>query len=837
MKNSILIAILFLILIKYSNAQSLQLDQTFNPNDPGWSIGAGAAGTVYTAKLQADGKIVFGGSIQNYNGINLKSIARIQIDGSLDSTFSSGTGVNGAIKDLDIQSNGKIIVGGFFNVYNGIAANCMARILSDGSHDNTFPTLSGSITSFESVKIQTDGKILAGGIFTSVNGYNTSGLIRLDSTGAVDASFATNLGTGFNGNVHSISIQTDNKIIVAGTFASFNGIPSNQIARLNPDGTLDNSFNAGNGPNGTVYDCKIQPDGKIIIGGLFNNVNGTPIGYIARLNSDGSLDNSFNTGPGFIGIGVNSISLQQDGKIIIGGEFSSASGILVNNFTRLDTTGNIDTTFSTGQGMDNVVNAILVQADLKIVFAGDMRTYNGRTAFGIARALPGGLPDSLFNPSMGVTAYVRSVSIQSDNKILISGGFISYNGIVRKHIARIFPDGTLDTSFDPGAGPNLPPYSKLQPDDKILIWYDLTHYNFVPVNGLARLNPDGSLDSTFDIGLGIPSNKRINNLAIQSDGKLIIAGNFSSFNSIPVGNIARLNTDGSLDTTFNIQGAGTNNTISNIKLQTDGKILISGDFTTYNGMNAVRVARLNVDGSIDNTFNVGTGFSHNPARFEIQSDGKIILTGPFSTVNGITRKSVARLNSDGSLDLSFDPGTGILTSQNIFKIFVQADGKYLVGGSLQSYNGNPVNNFARLNHDGSLDTTFVINSGFNNLVLNFVFQTDGKMIAAGSFTAFNNMGRNGIARFFYQPVGIDELGNTKKALDIFPNPSNGHFTIAMDDEFREGKLYLYNNLGECVFSESIITQNTSISVDLPPGIYIIKAISRNNIYSNKFVVQ
>src|SRR5690606_21892439 len=108
-------------------------------------------------------------------------------------------------------------------------------------------------------------------------------------------------------------------------FNSFNGTARSRIARLNTDGSLDTTFNIGSGFNYRVYSIVTQTDGKIIVGGEFTSFNGTPRNYIARLNTDGSLDTTFNVGTGF-NLSVNSISPQTDGKIIVGGWFSSFNG-------------------------------------------------------------------------------------------------------------------------------------------------------------------------------------------------------------------------------------------------------------------------------------------------------------------------------------------------------------------------------------------------------------------------------------------------------------------------------------------------------------------------------
>jgi uncharacterized delta-60 repeat protein len=146
----------------------------------------------------------------------------------------------------------------------------------------------------------------------------------------------------------------------------------------------------------------------------------------------------------------------------------------------------------------------------------------------------------------------------------------------------------------------------------------------------------------------------VNSVAVQSDGKVLIGGEFTTYNGTSRGYVARLNTDGSLDTGFLATGAGANGAVNSVAVQSDGKVLIGGDFTTYNGTSRGHVARLNSDGSLDSGF-LATGAGANGAVISllVQSDGKVLIGGNFPAYNGTARGSVARLNSDGSLDTGF----------------------------------------------------------------------------------------------------------------------------------------------------------------------------------------
>jgi uncharacterized delta-60 repeat protein len=287
---------------------------------------------------------------------------------------------------------------------------------------------------------------------------------------------------------------------------------------------------------------------------------------------------------------------------------------------------------------------------------------------------------------------VISIQIQPDAKILIGGTFGSYDGTPRGHVARLNTNGSLDASFATGSGANDGVWSVAPQDDgKVLIGGPFTAYAGILRGRVARLNADGSLDTSFATGVG--ANASVWSVALQPDRKILIAGAFSAYAGIPRGCVARLNADGSLDTSF-ARGAGANGEVYWIALQADGKILIGGPFTAYNGIARGRVARLNTDGSLDASFANGIGADSTVCRIAQQTDGKVLIGGSFTSYDGVTRGYVARLNTDGSLDSSFGSGAG--ADGGVTAMALQTDGKVLIGGSFTAYDGVARGRVARL---------------------------------------------------------------------------------------------------------------------------------------------
>lgn len=756
---------IFLFLTNALFSQAGHIDPTFNPTDHGY--GGEASATVNAVCLQPDGKILIGGDFRVYNGVNRNRIARLNADGSTDNTFNPELGPNNTVNAIACQPDGKIIIVGILTQFNNITRNRIARINPDGSLDTTFnPNIDFGVSgaTLYTVAIQSDGKILFGGEFVAINGASIRRIARLNTDGSLDSSFNSgNVGAGgvswnISNGIYKISILPDESILITGGFTTYNGVARNRIARLNSNGSLDAAFAASAGANAAVKPVGIQNDGKIIIGGSFSSYNGVNRGCIARLATDSSLDTTFTPGSGITTIfsstdRVNSILIQSDGKIVLAGNMTNYSGNTIGHITRVNPNGSFDTGFNPG-GTDagSPIKQAIQQPDGKIIVVGMFTQYNGFAKNHITRLNSDGTPDLTFNTATGFDGGVNCTAIQNDGKILVGGYFNTCNEIPQKNIARLTADGNLDTSFNPdGVGTNgLVSAISIQTDEKIIIAGNFTTYNeFYPRNNIARLNVDGTLDFTFSSGIG--ANGAVSGTYLQSDGKIIVIGSFTTYNNIARNRMARLNANGSLDSTYN-PITSLDGSITAIATQTDGKLILVGSFTSFNGNTANRILRLNADGTQDTSFNTGTGANTIIRSVHILPDGKILIAGMFYNFNGTAANLITRLNTDGSVDGSFYVTSGI-TDNYINDILVQTDGKIIISGELLTFDGVPVNNIARLNSTGTLDTTFNVSP---NLELTFLtdfinttsLQQDGKIIVGGTFTSYDGVGRNRLARLF-----------------------------------------------------------------------------------------
>jgi uncharacterized delta-60 repeat protein len=230
----------------------------------------------------------------------------------IDGSFATSIDVNGEVRAIAVQADGKVLVGGSFISIGGQVRNGIARLNNDGTVDTAFnPNTNAAVNT---MAVQADGKILVGGEFNSIAGQARYGIARLNSDGTLDGTFNTLI----NNFVTAIAVQADGKILVGGNFTGLGGPPRSYLARLNTDGTLDNTFFSF--ANDLVYAIALQADGKILVGGRFTSIDGAPRNYIARLNTNAGPDLAFDPNANNW---VYGISVQSDGKIVLGGEFTA----------------------------------------------------------------------------------------------------------------------------------------------------------------------------------------------------------------------------------------------------------------------------------------------------------------------------------------------------------------------------------------------------------------------------------------------------------------------------------------------------------------------------------
>jgi uncharacterized delta-60 repeat protein len=666
------------------------VDTAFNPN---------ANGTILSIAVQADGKILAGGQFIIIGGQTRNRIARLEATTGLADSFDPNA--NGIVRSIAVQADGKILAGGDFNGANSIggqARNFIARLdATTGLADSFDPNANNTVNA---IAVQADGKILTGGAFNQSFGTPTIGGQTRNYIARLDA--ATGLADSFDPNanqyVSSIAVQADGKILAGGNFNGANSIGGqtrNRIARLDATTGAADSFDPN--ANSVVWSIAVQADGKILAGGDFNGANsigGQARNRIARLDATTGLADSFNPNANNT---VNAIAVQADGKILAGGFFNgpnSIGGQTRNRIARLEIDGRLDQTLNLST-VGNFVTATAVQPDGKILIGGSFSTVLGVARNNIARLNTDGTLDTAFNPT--ANSSVQSIAVQADGKILAGGDFNGANSIggqTRNRIARLDATTGAADSFDPNANSTV--YSiAVQADSKILVGGSFNGANSIggqTRNRIARLDATTGLADSFDPN----ANNPVDSIAVQADGKILAGGAFNGANSIGGqmrNHIARLDATTGLADAFDPNASAV---VFSIAVQADGKILAGGTFTSIGGQPRNRIARLDATTGLADSFDPNA--NNTVYSIAVQADGKILAGGDFfgpNSIGGQPRNRIARLDVTTGLADSFNPNANSF----VYAIAVQADGKILAGGQFTSIGGQPRSLFARLSND------------------------------------------------------------------------------------------------------------------------------------------
>lgn len=662
--------------------------------------------------------------------------------------------------DLDIQFEGFLVLNdGKILVYgNGIPA--MKRLNSNGSLDTSYNYTAPSDKIITGLKPQSDGKLV---VLTNFE------IFRINSSGQKDESFNDAAANDFK--ILTFEIQNDDKILVGGEFKAFNNQIIKGFLRLNADGIMDDTFNQnlnfGQSPPPIIRSIVAQNDGKIILSGYFNGYDGMNYKDIVRLNNDGLRDESFQIPVTTNYGGLSKVSLLSNGEILAAVTYTEPN--LIDEIIKISPLGERIYSFSF---TDFKFLSLFVTPTDEIIVGGNFPQNK------ILKKIDAQGNEintfSFYIPQNGFIGEVKSITNQPDGKFLVGGkNFKMYNGEDISNLIRIDSNGDIDPTFYSVipyvVEENSLRYAELLDDGRIV----LSYVSGIGTTTITRLNSNGSSDPTFT-SLFHYTDLRVSMTKTQTDGKIIAVGDLFS------NGIIRLNYDGTLDTTFELDpyfNDFTSRSIYAAETLNDGKILIGGFIYQSNNNNPLRVYRLNSDGSLDNSFN-SAAFNNTITRLKLLPDGKILVGGSFGGTNAVGTfpfNKIARLNADGSLDESFDTNNPDwkLYTLNDFTIQDEEE-KVVIAGVFQLNDGTKVNGVVRVDYnDGSVDPNFESSffTEFSGKTVNAVAaQDDNKIVLGGNFRTYGGTHKNNIIRVYgegqtYVPDSLFEQALIELGLD------------------------------------------------------------------------
>ena len=646
-------------------------------------------------------------------------------DPDLKIALAGGYGSNVAI-----QPDGKILIFGSYSINGGLSPRpFFKRLNADGTVDTTFRCPACVLAFPRSVAVQADGKILIGNSTETLGGLG--GIVRVNPNGSLDTSFRAALNSCVP---HNVVSQPDGKSLIKCNSIFPNGDPE-FVRRLNDNGSADTTFATivmTTSPGlQYVNEIVLLSDGKILIGGGYTS--GSSGGWLNRYNTNGTVDNSFQV---TANSRIEGVDLLPDGKILIVGTFSVINGTSRSKIAKLASDGSLDSFFAAAASGDPILTGVRSLSNGQFYVLLYTGFSPGPLTYRFVRYNADGSIDNTFSQTFNSGA---PWAVDDSNRILTFKGTGSAARYYRLNI-----DGNIDTSFNPIVSvEGWVTAAALQPDGKVIIAGEFTKLNGVDTVSFARLNFDGTTDATFNAGSGFDDPP--DTLAVQPDGKILASGDFTVYNGTARTKIVRINADGSLDAPFS---PNISSDVYAIQPLPGGKILIGGSFTTVNGTTQAALARLNADGSLDTSFNLVLTGSPHVLTVLLQSDGKIMVGGTFS-VSGSTTKGLARLNSDGSLDSSFSANTA-----RINQVFQRPDGKYVTSSKDIGFNNPSV--LGRFNNNGTTDFSF--RSQTENIINSIFLQPNGNILFGGKFPRYiDRVGPSGEEDIFFPTFGTNNV--------------------------------------------------------------------------------
>ncbi|GAA4008944.1 delta-60 repeat domain-containing protein [Hymenobacter fastidiosus] len=803
--------------------------------DPGFAAASiYAPGQVFAVVEQADGRRVAVGTFTRVNGTATPSIACFNPDGSLDATFRQNLGPASAAFRVRKANNGQLLITSYaFDgtlTIGGVSRQEPVRLNANGTVDAAFNTGTGATKAgrrsyLNDVLALPNGQTLVVGEFDAFNGVPAPGIARLTASGAVDAGFTP--GTGASRAIGTIVAAPGGKLLIGGYFQRYNGTLCYSLARLNADGSFDNTFTRGRAYN-SVDNIVVQANGNIILAGDLNGPHPT----LDRLLPTGANDQTFAPPTALRAYSVASyisdaVQVQPDGKIVFFTNYD-LTGLGIPRVGRLNSDGSLDASFQAGTGPSLNPYALALLTNGTVLVAGQFTDFSGTYNRPLMQLTSAGAPDATFRPLIQAPGTVNVVAQQPDGRLVVGGNLSEVNGQPVHHLVRFNADGSLDAAFSANVVlGNRVTGLALQPDDRVLTLSGGVLRRQLP-SGLPdnTLNPQGVAD--------FPSRA----ILVQPNGRILVGGSIGAAVRVSA-KVVRLLPDGSRDATFAQPetGPGSLNQFETMALQPNGKILVAGSYIGANGQDFRTLVRLESNGTADLSFQgreFASSLQFSFFSLAVQPEGKILVGGSFSAYDGKARAGLVRLQADGALDAGFTPPA---FSGTINKVLLQPNNRILVGGGFTSP-GLPTN-LLRLLPDGQADATFASTAAPDAGVHTLLAQPDGKLVAGGSFTSFGGQPRMALARItapnvLHVATPRAVAGHTA----VWPVPAHATLHVAPDAAAHAQTLDLLDALGRTVLHQEFSGASATLALDtLPAGMYLLRVTYAEGIVSHRVQVQ
>lgn len=613
-------------------------------------------GQVRAAVRLSDGSLVIGGTFTRVGELPRRGLARLLPDGTVDASFHAD--VTGSVTGLARDGNDNLYVVGSFGYIDGVLRRNVAKLDAAG---NVFAGWSAGETCVSTILpdlvVDPAGDLILPGCAQFISGPPSSWRLELIKLAGSNGARMGDLSAEVTTNDFPIvGVRLlDGQLYLHGSFQAVNGIARQNLARLSTDGAVDNTWDPA--PDGLVRAVVGDGSGGHYVAGAYNVIAGQNRPFLARLDASGALDAGFSAAPNAEVRGI----LRINGALQVVGFFFEVGGAARRHLARLDpATGAALGAFMTPAGFQpatliaHLGDSLLVEQSTHI-YGPEIVDFMGAVRFDLASGST--LPTSVVT----TPAFVRALARQADGSTLV-GGFFAVPGSGYRNLVRITPAGVLDSSFQPQI-----------PNSVNAIKVDSVGMIYLGADGVRKLLPDGSFAPGFVSGI---ENSLVLSLLVAPDG-IVAGGSFSSASGLTRRGIAKLDSQTGAALPGWDAGLSSPATVRAIQSDTGGALYIGGAFSQVAGVGRSNLAKLDASGAL------ASGWSANAnatVRSLLVHDTDVYVGGDFNNIAGVTRRGIARLSTvDGAVDASWDPAGS--RSANVQAMARAADGGIFVGGS------------------------------------------------------------------------------------------------------------------------------------------------------------
>ncbi|WP_395791073.1 hypothetical protein [Aquimonas sp.] len=684
---------------------------------------------------------------------------------------------DGEVLALARDASGRALVGGDFGRIGGAQRRGIARLHANGEADLGFDPGKGANGRVLAVAVAADGSVWIGGEFTAVDGQPRAQIARLSPQGALQPGVGVTAAP--NGSVNALLVQADGSVILGGAFTRVGGVDRGRLARLGTDGRLDLAYAVGAGADGRVRALAQRADGRVWVGGEFSSFDAQGAARLTLLDSAGRAVPLPLPLPPALSGAVRALRLDRAERLWVGGQFSTEPQGALRGLVRLSEDGRLDAEIDPQVQGGSGVHALAIDEVDRLLLAGDFDRVAGSTMGGFARLLADGSLDGSFEPDALDTRGARALVRQADGGLLVGGDFSTVGGVLQRGLVRFDEEGLrerplLNGAFVHGIANAL----ALDAHKRVVLAGGFNRVNGEMRDSLARWSRDGVLDRTFGVSSGLTRTGAFAQAFAQwldYDGSALLAGEFNRVGAQVREGFARIDSNATVLPPFAAVAVSSAPEVLGLSRDAQGRWLVHGLFTSINGVPRPSLARLFANGSVDPSFAPAGGNALRMTAARVLSDGRVLVAGLFDQYNDQPRRGLAMLTSDGQLAQGFDVPGGV--DGTIDLILEMDDGRLLLGGDFSAIGGEPRRHLVRLLPDGQFDPAFRVDAGLDGAVRTAVQQADGRVIIGGDFRNVQGHVQAGIARLLGDGSRDPEFATP----GVDPDGVSLVYALALDD--------------------------------------------------------